>query len=39
MNTIPPEELFSQVVECPDEFLVLTKIEIGQIYESLWGDD
>jgi hypothetical protein len=39
MNTIPPEELFLEAVECPDELLCLTGFELGQLYEQIWGDD
>ena len=39
MNDIPPEQLFLETVECPDEFLCLTAFEIGQIYDELYGGD
>ena len=34
-----PDDLFYESVECPDEFISLTDLEIGEIYESLYGDD
>ena len=39
MNTTPPEQLFLENIECPDELLILTSFEIGQIYEDLYGAD
>ena len=39
MNDIPPEQLFLEAVECPDELLVMTSFEIGQLYEDIYGGD
>jgi hypothetical protein len=39
MNNTNPNDLFLENIECPDELLVLTSFEIGQIYEDLYGDD
>lgn len=36
MNTTNPIDYFYDI-DCPDELLVLTSFEIGQIYENLWG--
>ena len=39
MNTTPPEQLFLETRECPDELLVMTSFEIGQLYEDIWDGD